>query len=225
MRRSGGGHSELRDELADDESGRDGPDPYQRGGPPPEPHSPVLGAIPLANIRPEDIRFLIAMMVAESGSRPRRSKRSDPTTSQVLETAEIDGLIGRSPCRGVKLPDEPEGEEMLFLTPEQVVLLADTIEPRFQALVLCAAYSGMRAGELSALRLQRVDFLRGRIKVLGLSGNYDLQLRSSRSARRHRISMGRERGIGAQPSADRLPVCRLSQRLGRSVGLDDRLRR
>jgi hypothetical protein len=40
----------------------------------------------------------------------------------------------------VKLPEEPEGEEMLFLTPEQVVLLAETIESRFRALVLCAAY-------------------------------------------------------------------------------------
>lgn len=107
----------------------------------------------------------MATLVTEKRLAPSTVKAVYLTAGQVLETAEIDGLIGRSPCRGVKLPEEPESEEMRFLTPEQVVLLAETIEPRYRVLVLCAAYSGMRAGELSALKLQRVDFLRARIRV------------------------------------------------------------
>jgi integrase len=55
---------------------------------------------------------------------------------------------------------------MLFITPAQVSMLADAIHPRFRALIRTAAYSGMRAGELSALRLSRVDFLRRRINVV-----------------------------------------------------------
>ena len=64
---------------------------------------PVLGAIPLASIRPEDIRILVATLVTDKRLAPSTVKAVYLTTSQVLETAEIDGLIGRSPCRGVKL--------------------------------------------------------------------------------------------------------------------------
>ena len=39
------------------------------------------------------------------------------------------------------------------------------IEPRFRAMVLVAAYGGLRFGELCALRRERVDILRGRVQV------------------------------------------------------------
>jgi integrase len=82
---------------------------------------------------------------------------------------------------------------MLFLTPEQVVALADTIEPRFRALVLCAAYSGMRAGELSALKLQRVDFLRGRIKVTEAHSEVRgrLETKTTKSRRKREVPIPR----------------------------------
>lgn len=127
---------------------------------------PVLGDRQLASIRPEDIRAFVANLVVEKRLAPSTVKAAYLTAAQVLETAEIDHLIARTPCRGVKLPEEPEGTEMLFLTPAQVALLAGTITQRFKALVLTAAYSGMRAGELSALRVDRVDFLRRRISVI-----------------------------------------------------------
>jgi integrase len=154
---------------------------------------PALGGIPLASIRPEDIRLLIPGLVTEKRLAPSTVKAVYLTTSQVLETAEIGGLIGRSPCRGVKLPEEPEGEEMLFLTPEQVVVLAETIEPRFRALVLCAAYSGMRAGELSALKLPRVDFLRSRIKVTEAHSEVRgrLETKTTKSRRKREVPIPR----------------------------------
>jgi len=43
--------------------------------------------------------------------------------------------------------------------------LAEVIDPRFRALVLVAAYAGLRWGELVGLRVKRVDLLRGRITV------------------------------------------------------------
>jgi integrase len=39
----------------------------------------------------------------------------------------------------------------------QVAALADAIDPRYRALVLVAAYGGLRWGELVGLRRQRVD--------------------------------------------------------------------
>jgi integrase len=46
-----------------------------------------------------------------------------------------------------------------------VVALAQAIHPRFRALVLVAAYAGLRWGELVGLRVKRVDLLHQRITV------------------------------------------------------------
>jgi hypothetical protein len=55
---------------------------------------------------------------------------------------EIDGLIVKTPCRGIKLPEEPEGEEMLFLNPVQVSTLAEAMNPRFRTLIRTAPTRG-----------------------------------------------------------------------------------
>ena len=54
---------------------------------------------------------------------------------------------------------------MLFLEPEEVAHLAETIDPRYRVLVYTAAYTGLRAGELLALRRRDVDLLRGVVHV------------------------------------------------------------
>jgi integrase len=54
---------------------------------------------------------------------------------------------------------------MLFLTPEQVQALADTIDPHYATLVRFAAYTGLRAGEIGALRVGRLNLLRGSVEV------------------------------------------------------------
>jgi Phage integrase, N-terminal SAM-like domain len=49
---------------------------------------PVLGTIPLASIRPEDVRMLVAAMVTEKRLAPSTVKAVYLTTSQVLETGD-----------------------------------------------------------------------------------------------------------------------------------------
>jgi integrase len=51
------------------------------------------------------------------------------------------------------------------LTTEQVIAIADMIEPRYRALVLAAAGLGLRPGEVFGLAVDRVDFLRRTVKV------------------------------------------------------------
>ncbi|HLX78902.1 MAG TPA: tyrosine-type recombinase/integrase, partial [Acidimicrobiales bacterium] len=74
-------------------------------------------------------------------------------------------MVFESPCRGVSLPSERQHEEMHFLTPEQVNDLADAISDRYRALVYTAAYAGLRAGELVALKVDRVNTIAGTIEV------------------------------------------------------------
>jgi integrase len=66
------------------------------------------------------------------------------------------GLIALSPCERQPLP-RVEREEMRFLDPGELAVLADTIDRRYRCLVLLGGYGGLRAGELFALRAKHVD--------------------------------------------------------------------
>jgi integrase len=74
----------------------------------------------------------------------------------ILNTAVADELIVRNPCaiKGAGVERTPERP---VATIAQVWALADAVEPRFRALVLTAAFAGLRCGELAALTRARVD--------------------------------------------------------------------
>jgi integrase len=81
-----------------------------------------------------------------------------------MEQAVDDNLIPKTPCRGIQLPKR-EPSEQRVLMPDEVARLAEAIDPRFHALILAAAYTGLRAGELAGLRLHDLDLLRRRLTV------------------------------------------------------------
>jgi integrase len=79
----------------------------------------------------------------------------------------VNRVIERSPCIGTKLPRDDDRREMIFLDPDQISALAEAIEPRYRALVLVAAYSGLRFGELAYLKTDACNILSGAIQVRG----------------------------------------------------------
>ncbi len=127
---------------------------------------PVLGPRQLSAIRPEDVRLLVAELTTVTHLDAATVRPVYFLLRRILTTAVADGLIARNPCIAVELPAEEQGQEMLFLTPVALGRLAEAVDPRFRALVLTAGYSGLRAGELSALKLERVLFLRRRLAVV-----------------------------------------------------------
>jgi integrase len=75
-----------------------------------------------------------------------------------------------NPCQGVDLPAVPEMDEIRFLTLDELdTLLAHARAGEFQkldqAIFLTAAMTGLRKGELLALRWKDVDWKAGRIRV------------------------------------------------------------
>lgn len=74
------------------------------------------------------------------------------------------GLLTGTPCRGIRLP-QVEVTETRFLSPAEITQLADSIDPRYRALVLTAAYTGARFGELAALDLDHHEPLRRVIRI------------------------------------------------------------
>ncbi|MDX3666965.1 tyrosine-type recombinase/integrase [Streptomyces europaeiscabiei] len=75
-----------------------------------------------------------------------------------------------NPCTGVALPKDNSEivEDRYFLTPQQVQILAAALSEKEQwygLLVRVAAYTGLRAGELAALRVRDIDMMHGEVQV------------------------------------------------------------
>jgi len=82
---------------------------------------------------------------------------------QVLGAAVDDNRIPRNPCSGVPLP-KSEHADRGYLSHAQVATLAATME-RLPEVVRFLAYTGLRWGEMAALRVQDFDMLRRRVNV------------------------------------------------------------
>jgi integrase len=126
---------------------------------------PFFGSMAIASVRPMHARAFVADLVGR-GLAPSTVKATVLTTGQVFAHAVLDGLIPRSPFFGVDLPPERHREETHFLDADQVNGLAAAVEDRYTAAVYLAAYGGLRAGELWALRVERVNVLGRTIDIV-----------------------------------------------------------
>jgi integrase len=124
---------------------------------------PASGECQVGAITSTDVKAWVAELEAD-GLAPSTIRKCYRLLAGVLDEAVEAGLVAASPRRRVSLPPDDRPEPAL-LTPDHVGRLAEVIAPRYRALVLSAAYAGLRWGELAGLRLERVDFLRRRIDV------------------------------------------------------------
>lgn len=85
--------------------------------------------------------------------------------SLMLDLAVRDGRLPRNPATGVRLPRAAKGEPV-FLTAFQVEQLARAAGEDYALFVRVLAYTGMRWGEATAVRVRRVDLMRRRIEVV-----------------------------------------------------------
>jgi integrase len=83
---------------------------------------------------------------------------------RLLQVAVDKGLLSKSPCAAVQ-PPRVETNEMCFLTPAEVITLAEAIDPWFRPFVYTEVETGMRWSELVGLRRSGVDLLRRSIAV------------------------------------------------------------
>ena len=81
----------------------------------------------------------------------------------VLANAVEDRRIVVNPCDGVKLPKRQHADRG-YLSHRQVAVLAAAVE-RDATVVRFLAYTGLRWGEMAALRVQDFDMLRRRVNV------------------------------------------------------------
>ena len=125
---------------------------------------PAFGPTALGRISQLDVKAWVADLTA-SGLAPATVHKAYQTLSKVMRAAVDGGLVAQSPCRSVALP-RIERQEMRFLTPAEILTLADAMPARYRAMVIFDAYCGLRMGELAGLRCGRVDLLRRQVRVI-----------------------------------------------------------
>jgi integrase len=123
---------------------------------------PTFGQRPIGSIEHVDVQAWVAELTTRKA--PATVTKAFQILAKMLDAAVAARMIAVNPCHGVKLP-RIEREEMRFLTPGEIARLADAVHPRYRALVLVAAYGGLRIGEVAGLKRHRVDLLRRRIEI------------------------------------------------------------
>ena len=124
---------------------------------------PRFGLVPLGRLQPVHIAQWVADLDAD-GLAPATTRKAYQLLAASLFSAVDNGLIPVSPCRNVKLPKLTTAP-MRILEPAEIRALADAIDGRYRAMILTAAFAGLRFGELAALRTDRFDALRRTLRV------------------------------------------------------------
>lgn len=140
---------------------------------------PFFASRSLGAIRSEDMADLVALM--RDGRRPGGSSRTKPlspktiinaigTLKAMLTVARRKGWVSIPVLPEVELPSIADDEDIHFLTPVEVraasaAAIPGPYETIDRALFITAGMTGLRQGELIALRWKDVDWTAGRVRV------------------------------------------------------------
>lgn len=152
--------------------------------------NPLLGDLPASQVIEDDVRRLVDRL-SRQGRAPKTIRNVVGTLHSVLEVA-VDGrLLERNPVSMKRLPEVRRSRELRYLTPDELrrVLAAEpgtdeqirecfpadakyggpnavrTWWPVVRLLILTAAVTGMRLGELRALRWRDLDMRAVKVRV------------------------------------------------------------
>lgn len=136
---------------------------------------PVFGDRRIGRITHDEIQAFVNRVQAGTDRQGKRHNvPREPNTVHrfytvlrgVFRHAERRRLIAASPCEHITLPSKRRGRpRMLFLEPGEVRAVAEAVPAHYRTAVYVAAWTGLRAGELWALRRDDIDLLRGKLRV------------------------------------------------------------
>lgn len=121
---------------------------------------PRFGNVPIGEINYLDIRKFVSELTC---SHKRINNVLVPMRS-VLKMAYLSEIIEKNPMDRVKNVKVTK-PDIYPLSMEEVKLVLDNVSPRFRNFFIVAFFSGMRFGEMAALKWKHVDFRQGNIKV------------------------------------------------------------
>ncbi len=125
---------------------------------------PGLGNIKLQKLTPQQVQTFYSKKLNE-GLSPKTVSNIHGVLHKALDNAVKWNMLPRNVCDAVTPPRVPR-KELNFLTEEQArILLKEVNEHRLEALLTLAVTTGMRRGELLALRWQDINFTDNSLQV------------------------------------------------------------
>jgi integrase len=119
----------------------------------------------LHTITRADIEAWVTELHEGKGLAPSTVHRCTVIFAAALDAAVQHNMIARNVARGIEMPRR-QRREMRYLDKDQIMALADVVPPRYRALILTAGFTGLRAGELAALRVDDLDLSDGTLRVI-----------------------------------------------------------
>ncbi len=139
---------------------------------------PVWGTVPLANVTHADVQAWVTQLAARRSA--ATTKKAHRVLSLILDLAVRDGRLSRNVAQKINLPRTVRAEQR-YLTIEQVEDLANECGyptafskhrpyaerdcETYRLVVLFLAYTGVRFGEMAALKVGRLDLPRRRAVI------------------------------------------------------------
>ena len=122
----------------------------------------ALGDRPLAAIRPSEVQAWVTALSPRLA--PSTLHTVVNTIRAAFAAAVRDRVIAHNPCVGVALPRVPR-RRVEPLTLDQVQRIIAATREQYRALMVVAAGTGLRSGELFGLQVRHIDFLRRTLTV------------------------------------------------------------
>jgi integrase len=136
---------------------------------------PYFGRYEVADIDRSLVQRFVKASI-DHGAKPNTVRNRYRVVYAVLRHAVENKALNANPAVGVRLGRSARKDEQVFLSAAQVEALADAISrphrnpeayyPEHGLRVRFAAYTGMRAGEIVALRAGQVDLMRRTVRVV-----------------------------------------------------------
>jgi len=124
---------------------------------------PKLGSLEIGEITTPRVRRWRSELL-ESGLGEPSVVKAYQILRAMMNTAVDDGVILRNPCR-IKGAGITKSPERPVLTVEEVLAVADAIEGRYRVMILLAAFTGLRFGELAGLQRRDIDLEKRFVRI------------------------------------------------------------
>jgi integrase len=125
---------------------------------------PTLGPLRLCELDRESLQaFLVGKRQQGYSSSTLHGIRT--TLSKILSQAATWRYLDENLARGLTIGERTPKKEPAFLHPHDALRLIEALPEPCRTIVIVATLTGLRIGEIAALRWERLDFFRGIIQV------------------------------------------------------------